>query len=223
MPASYIPAKDADYADWLDNFATLIAAAPTDYGLVAGDGTAIDASRDAFLAAYALAVNPSTRTTPTVAAKDAARASSQALARSLAVQVQAWPSITPELLGDLGLTVRDLTPTPIPAPTTTPLLSVVGGTNLAQTVRYSDELTPAARKKPFGAIALQLYRHVGTTPPAGPEDASFYGSFTKNPVLSEFDSGDAGKTCTYFGRWQTRRGLVGPWSMATSMTVAASV
>jgi len=36
-----IPSRDADLDTWLLNFKTLIAATPTNYGLVAADATAI--------------------------------------------------------------------------------------------------------------------------------------------------------------------------------------
>ena len=54
MPAlaPYIPVKDADLANWLDNFSALITASPATYGLVAGDAVAIAAQVAAWDAAY---------------------------------------------------------------------------------------------------------------------------------------------------------------------------
>jgi len=218
MP-SYIPSTDAGVLAWAENFDTLITAAPTTYGLTAPQAATFAGLFAAYDTAYTIAVNPSTRTKPAVAAKDVARYDMVANARSLAMIVQAWPSITPELLADLGLTVRDVTPTPIPTPTTVPIVSIIAGTNQAQTIRYADELTPAARKKPFGATAIELWGLVNDTPPAGPEACAFMGLHTKNPIQYAYGSGDAGKLATIYGRWVTRTGLTGPWSLPASMTV----
>lgn len=219
MSGPYIPTKDADVLSWSTNFDTLITATPTAYGLTAPQALVYAGLHAAFAASYAAAVAPSTRTIATVATKDTDKFDLLAEARLLANVVQAWPSITPTLLADLGLTVRDVTPTPIAAPTTFPILSVVAASMLAHIMRYADELTPAARKKPFGAIALELWKFVGTTIPAGPEGCSFHGDITKNPAPIAFGSGDGGKLCTYYARWTTRRGLVGPWSAAVTLTV----
>ena len=45
---TYIPAKDALFATWLENFSTLLTAAPATYGLTAPDATAVDAVNTAF-------------------------------------------------------------------------------------------------------------------------------------------------------------------------------
>ena len=42
---SYVPPKIADFALWLDNLASLVAANPTDYGLVPGDATIISGAK----------------------------------------------------------------------------------------------------------------------------------------------------------------------------------
>ena len=46
-------------------------------------------------------------------------------------------------------------------------------------------------------------------------------SFTRSPIGIALDPADRGKCATYFGRWVTAKGLVGPWSPGTSMTIAA--
>ncbi|MGP1681402.1 MAG: hypothetical protein ACTS8S_03630 [Giesbergeria sp.] len=220
---TYIPATDGGLEAWALNFDTLITAAPTTYGLTAPQAATYAGLYSAWNAAYIAATTPSTRTKPAVAAKDSARLALVDYSRELGMIVQAWPSITPTLLGDLGLTVRDTTPTPIPAPTTVPLVSILAGTNLALTVRYADELTPSARKKPFGATAIELWAKVDDVPPVSPADTSFLGLYTRNPIALAFGGGDGGKLCTIYGRWVTRRGLVGPWSLPASMTVPSGV
>ena len=217
----YIPAKDLDADSWFQNFNAQITANPTTYGLVAGDATAFDPLADAFSNALTVALTPSTRTKVTVAAKDSARAAVTAAARQLAAKVQAYPSITPTLLADLGLTVRDVGPTPISAPATQPILGIQSIGTASAVLRFVDELTPDSRRKPAGVIAMQLFMKTGPTPPTGPDDAEFVGPATKNPHLLDFSGITAGTNVWLVGRWQTRTGLTGPMSSAIQTTVAA--
>lgn len=215
----YIPPKDADFASWMENFSDLITANPSLYGLVAADAVTIAGVNATYQSAYTTAVNPATRTGPSVAAKDAAKAAALNVARPYSIQIRNNAGVTNQDKLDLGLTVPDLTPTPIPAPSTSPLLDIVAATPLQHTLRYADQNTPDSRAKPFGATALLLYRSIGVAAAVDPDQADFVGVFTKVPVASNFASGDVGKIATYFGRWATRTGLVGPWSNPVSMGI----
>lgn len=217
----YIPQQDEALRSWANNFAALITAAPATYGLTAPDAVTIQAVADAYDAALTIAVNPSTRTAPTVAAKDSARAALLDTCRPYAQNVRANLGVTNEDKLALGLNLIVTTRTPIPAPDSNPLLSVIGATQGVHTIRFADANTPDSRSKPFGAIALQLFINVGVAPVTDPDTAVFYASVTRQPFGVQFTSGDNGKVATYFGRWITRTGLVGPWSPPVSFGIVA--
>jgi hypothetical protein len=219
MATPYIPPKDADLANWADNFRDLIVASPTTYGLVAGDGTAIGNVVTPFLAAYTIAINPTTRTAVTVAAKDTAKFAMLSVLRSYAQIVSANPAVDPSDKIALGLNLHGTPPSPIPPPSTFPLLNVLAATPLLHTVRYADELTPDRRTRPFGAVGMELRRTIAVAPAVDPDAALFYALVTRQPVPVSFDSGDAGKICTYFGRWLNRKGQPGPWSAAAAFGI----
>jgi hypothetical protein len=127
----------------------------------------------------------------------------------------------------LGLNLPNNSPSPIGAPTTFPLLSIVSAGPGTHELRYADNTTPAIRKKPAGAIGLQLFCGVATSAIVDPADCSLKDVLTTQPYLSTFDVADRGKIATYFARWVTRgrqaggsAQLVGPWSSAVSMTIA---
>lgn len=200
---NYIPPREADFVTWITNFDALILATPTAYGLSSADAAALDTLTQLYLAAYALALGGSTRGPANIAAKDAARANVTTRARQLATVIQANPAITDEQKTGLGITVRKTNKTPIPAPTTSPLLTFVAATPLQATLRYADQLTPASRALPFGAIALALRVVV-----AAGSTQNLH--ITKNPVGVNFITGDAGKIATYTANWITRTGLLGP-------------
>jgi len=220
--APYIPETDPAFRDWLLNFSTLISADPNKYGLEAADATVIAAQYTAFNDAYTAVQMPSTRTPSAVAQKDAQRASAVGTVRVYAQMIKANGGVNNQDKVDLGIHVNDPTPTPIPAPTSTPIISIVGATSGQHELRYADENTPASRRKPDGVIQMQLNMAVGASPATNPEDAEFVALHTRQPVRVQLDPGSVGQTATYFARWVTRTGKVGPWSLPVSMTIAFS-
>src|SRR4051812_37047778 len=62
MPGSWIPESDGPLDVFVTNFSVLITAAPTSYGVVSADATAIASAVASWHAAFLLAVNPTTRT-----------------------------------------------------------------------------------------------------------------------------------------------------------------
>jgi hypothetical protein len=216
----YIPETDPAFRDWLMNFSTLISADPNKYGLDAADATVIANQYTAFNDAYTLVQMPSTRTPSAVAQKDALRASATGTVRVYAQMIKANGGVDNQDKVDLGIHVNDPTPTPIPTPTSAPIIAIVGATSGQHELRYADENTPASRRKPDGVIQMQLNMTVGTSPATNPDESSFVGLYTKQPVRVELNPIDAGKTASYFARWVTRTGLFGPWSLPQSMTIA---
>lgn len=61
----------------------------------------------------------------------------------------------------LGITVRDTTPTPAPAPTTRPVVTVDSGQRLLQVIHFSDEVSPTRKAKPKGAMGAEVWVKVG--------------------------------------------------------------
>ena len=224
MYPTYIPGPDGAFATWLQNFSTLLTAAPTDYGLTAPNAVTVATENTAFQAAYTSASDPSTRTSATVAAKDAARVSAEAVVRPFAVLISLNAGVTDEAKVDIGVTVRTTVPTPIPPPLTSAALALVAGAPLAHTLRYFDTSTPTTKAKPFGAVALQVVRSVGVAPAVDPSVCPFLDLWTKSPNVSGFSAGDQGKVATYFCRWVTRGGpggasQYGPWSAPLSLII----
>lgn len=221
MAAPYIPPKDADLANWSQNFADLIDAAPSTYGLQPSDAATIVAANNAWQAAYALAVNPTTRTTVTVADKNTQKIAAVIIFRTYAAQIRLNPGVSnPDKLA-LGLNLPNNSPSPIPPPPTFPILGIASAGPGQHEIRYADSASPSARKKAANALQMQLVRGVAVAAIADPALCSFLANVTKQPYQSVFtDPADAGKVATYFARWSTRNGELGPWSAGVSMTVA---
>lgn len=219
MTTPYIPSTDSGFLAWSENFDTLITATPTAYGLTAPQAAAYAALHATYAAAYAAATNPITRTPVTIAAKDTAKAAAIAMARELAQIVKADPDTTDEQLTELGITVDKFPPTPVPTPSTFPLLDFLRATPGEHQLQYRDSETPTTKRKPDGAVAMEVWREIGTAVAPTPADASFFGDVTKSPFVIDYTEADRGKISTIFARWKTRTGKVGPWSDGVSFEI----
>ena len=224
MAQDYIPAANAQCADWMDNFSSRVTATPTAFGLTAPIAVIIASLVDPFLAALAISTAPATRTSVTTAATLAAKTACLAGVRPYAQQVKANPVVTDDQRVELGLTVDSFPPTPIPAPTTFPVLVFKSASHLLQTFGYYDTATPTTKAKPPGVVALEIVRSIGLVPATDPTQCVAIGSFNKSPLSITFGAGDVGKIATFFGRWRTQSGpggvaQYGPWSTATTINI----
>jgi hypothetical protein len=216
----YIPPKDADYDGWLTNFSALITTAPGTYGVTSGDATAIAAAQAAWHSAYLLVTSPSTKTATTVAAKDTQRVSSLAAVRPYAQQISLNPGVLTSNKIALGVNPRTSTPLPITTPTTTPNLTLQSSFPQNLILRYRDSMaSPSVKAKPYGVLAAQIFGLVSSTPVTDPTLLTFLGPQTKSPWTQAFASGSSGKTVYLAARWQTRTGLVGPFSPIISAVI----
>lgn len=224
MQAPYLPTKDAEFDAWFANFSALITALPATYGLVAGDATIIAASFAAWNAAYLLATNPPTRTSPAIAAKDAQRILSESVIRPYATGISRNPAVTNDDKTAVGVNLPNAARTPVPPPVTAPALTLVSLIHFLATLAYRDTSTPTTKAKPTGATGLELWIALGTAPAADPSTAKPYGVITKSPTAIGFTAPDVGKYATFFGRWVTRSGpggqaQNGPWSAPLTIVV----
>jgi len=223
MPAlpPYIPAKNANMIAWLANFSTLLTASPSTYGLASGDATAVAAINTSMTAAYALITSPSTKTAATVSAFNTLKAADLPTIRLYAQQISLNPGVTSANKTAIGVNPRTSVPTPITAPTTSPVLTVQSTSTAGSIIRYRDATaSPSVKAKPYGVTSIALYALASATPITDPTALTFQGNFTKAPLTLSLGSADAGKTVYFAARWVTRKGLTGPWSSIVSYVVA---
>lgn len=221
MADPYIPAEDADALAWMTAFSGGISANPALFMLTAADAAAISAPVAAFNAAWFAANDPETKTKAQVNIKNQTRNSAESICRQYAIGIKNNAAILDSDKINIGVRPINESREPIFCPQTSPLINVVGATPGAQTLRYADSSTPDSPAKPFGVTELQLFRGVGTTSDLPLAQCQFYGKFSRNPIDVMFDEADDGKIATYYGRWATARGGVGPWSVPISFRIAA--
>lgn len=221
MGDSYIPAQDGLALTYMQNFATVLSNDPAKYFYSVADALNLMNLVDDFAAKYAIASSPETRTPVNVIAKDASRNVAEQLCRQFAMLIKVNAGISDEDKVAIGVRPVNTSREPINAPASSPLLNVIGATPGSHTVRYSDTSTPDSAAKPFGAAQIQIFVAIADEPVTLESVSRFYGAFTKNPIGVAFDEEDDGKVATYFARWASRRGDVGPWSLPVAMRIAA--
>lgn len=221
MPSNYLPQPLALFQLFVLNFATLITAAPATYGLVTGDATTIQTSVDAFDAAYTLSTTPATRTKVTVQATVDARNATVQVVRSYGRLILANAGVADADKVSLGLHLRDVVNTPVPAPSTAPVINVIGASPGVLTCTSRDAMSaPKVKAKPFGATQLMLYVAFGTVAPVTPAATPFRGAFTKTPFALDTTAGTPGQTAYIYGRWTNQKGELGPWSALATHIIA---
>jgi hypothetical protein len=218
--ADYIPGPDASFQAWQSNFVTYANANLAALGLVAADMTPITAAQSPWVngfTAHIAAVNAAKAAKQT---KDEARAAYVAAIRPLVRRLQASNVVSDAEKASLGITVAQ-TPGPIGPPTTAPICSIECGMRLQQTLRFVDSATPTRKAKPAGALGVEIWNKVGTTPPTGESDLRFVAVDTNAPYVMNFDSADGGKTNYVWMRWVSPTGERGPWGEQAQATIAA--
>jgi hypothetical protein len=218
MGQNFYHGKDADIVAGSANFAALISAGPTTYGLVAAQSTAFGLLNTALQDAYTTAITPETRTPVAIAAKNIALKNVRESAKHLANQIAGTASVTNAQLVSLGLLPRTI-PTPRPVPSTPPVLEVVSCSGRLVKVRIHDA-TSESRGKPFGAIGANIYSYVGASAPAEPSAYHFEGMGTR-PVTDIIfpNSVASGATVWLSAQWVSARGQLSVGSTPISFTL----
>lgn len=217
--ADYIPAKDLEFDAWGRNFSTLITADPPRFQLGIPDAQIIQDAYDDFKAALDLAVDPTTKTLVTIAAKNGLKVTATEIFRAYAQQIKANLGVVQEDKVALGLNPNVGPGGSIPAPSTHPILAITGAGPGTHTIEFADETTPAKRAKPPGASHMELYVMIATVTAESPTPCGFRGTYTKSPIMVDLSPDDIGKRATYFGRWANKKGEVGPYSVGVSLPV----
>jgi hypothetical protein len=206
---SYFPSKDALLVAWANNFASILTAEFAAYGCTAPQAAAFQALADDLASSYATAIEPSTRTKGTVAAKNAAKEAMKISARNLALIIYAQ-NLSDEQIIDIGLTVKDGSATPINPPEAAPMAEIISimGRLVRGRVHSADSET---RGKPAGVAAAWLYSYIGAAPPADIAAWKFEGSATRTSWEIEFPASvAAGSQFWLCAQWISPRNQPGP-------------
>src|SRR5688572_1312662 len=181
MGKSWLPLKDQDLRAFCEAFLATITPVPTTYGLAASDVTLLDGQVTDYSDKLAAAVEPSTRTRVSVAAKQMSRRTLMATMRNLYKKVIA-ANLADDKLEALGLPLRDVQPTPIPAPAMKPTINIVSRDENTVRVKFTDPTDPNRRGRPPGVDGVAIFSFIGDEAPTTEAGWKFEGNTTRMKI-----------------------------------------
>ncbi len=222
MAADYIPGADGEFDAWQQNFVTYASANAAALGLdPMVDIPPLTSAQTTWGTDYPAHATAQAAAESARQAKDTARQAFERVIRPLVQRLQASADVDDTERAALGITVRDTTPTPAPAPTTRPVVTVDSGQRLLQVIHFSDELSPTRKAKPKGAMGAEVWVKVGDPAPVDESELTFLALDTRTPYTAKYVGADANKVAHYMLRWVNTRGQKGPWSETASATIGA--
>ncbi len=227
----YMPRPDGNFSAWAQHYYDAVEKWWSVNGFDESELKPLKDAVSAWVAAYAAHVKAQAAAEGARQAKDAARAALEKEVRPVTNFVQGYPKTTNADRAEMGITVRDTSPSPAPTPSSRPLALVESGQRLTHQLRLVDESTPTRRAKPAGVLGAEVWVKLvappaaespaPTDPARDPSSFTFLTMTTKPSFRAEFKAGEGGKTAVYMARWVNTRGEKGPWSEITTATVAA--
>jgi hypothetical protein len=210
--SDYIPRKDADYLQWMNNFIANLAGLIDKSGFPQERYDQLASLHNEFAQRLAEAGNAATRTVITIREKNEARAALSKEVRQAVKEFLAHNSaISDSDRGLLGVTVYKASRTPAPVASTYPDFDVDSSVIRRLSIRFYDSGS-RAKAKPAGQHGVEIRWSVLDAPPAS-IDALTRSSFdTRTPFTLSFDENQRGKSVYFCLCWENTRGEKGPWS-----------
>jgi len=220
----YMPRPDGDFAAWANHYYEAVKKFYDAQGFDPTDLKPLETALETWNKDYPAHVAAQQRAEGARQAKDAARAALEKEVRPVTNFVQGYPKTTNADRAEMGITVRDTSPTRALAPSSRPLALVESGQRLTHQLRLVDESTPTRRARPAGVLGAEVWVKLvdaDSPAPTDPAALTFLTMTTRPSFRAEFKAGEGGKTAVYMARWVNTRGEKGPWSEVTTATVAA--
>jgi hypothetical protein len=193
-----VPTRDKLLVPFSTNFNARISTAPATYLLSPAQATQYTSLHDPYIAAAAAASAPGQKSRSLVAARNSLKQSLLPYARELYAFIQANTGVADSAKTDVGVVIRKKEPTPLPAPSAAPSLTVKSVYGRQFTLKIKDA-SGTRRGRPPATTGAQLFSFVGETPPAGGAAGWISeGTVTRNTVVVAMPSTLAPGTRVWF-------------------------
>ena len=108
---------------------------------------------------------------------------------------------------------------PVPPSATTPIATVDTSQRLKHTISWAESTTPDNKRRPRGAMGVEIWRKIDGAPPVDVSECTFVAIDSASPHTVDYSGADAGKMVHYMLRWKMRDGA----TLAFGETVSATV
>jgi hypothetical protein len=241
MP-DFLPRQELELLNWSRNFDQQINADPEAFGLSPLEAAEFRVVHEAFAAALMRAIDPATRTTSAVIAKNDARDAMKLRARKLANRIRGTSAVSAKLRVDVGVRPRkqrvrrvappDQPPSVVLAPLDLrkPRLERTGVDAPQNGLEYSADSTvtvklfnaPASGStaRADGAFGATIFTFVGEDPPPRLTEWTFHGQTTRTAFNIDFGQAAPGSRVWVTARWFSHRGEPSAFSRPVGKRIA---
>ncbi len=200
---------------------TLVVANATDWGVLPAAVTNIVGIQATFTPLYALSTGKTTKSVGNTTNRDAYVTDFfyPALETLYTKYLINNTSISAADKLAMGIHEPNTSRTPIPDPTTSPIMKVAGnGEDLLLVVTMRNAVTHRIGK-PAGVGFCEIWYTVDTPIPVEVTDTNLKTNISKSGGTMTFLGAQQGKKMYYFARWVTKNGHFGPWTGLLSATI----
>lgn len=216
-----IPAGPTARYDFERNAITMGTANATAWGIPATKITNLASLRTTYELKYAVASNKSTQSPSATAARDAAWDALEVslidlydhnLVNNAAISAADKDALHIHILGNNSTA-------PAPAPSTTPIITLVSEEISVLHVVYADSSAPNTHYKPANVAFCELVYKVGNTPPASITECTERYNIARSHEGIVFTPDQRGKNIYAYARWVNKNGKFGPWTSLVSALI----
>ncbi len=208
------PRRDAAWVPFSRNFAARLVAEPETYNISQAAADSYAELAQQYAEKFAVADNPSTRTSPALAARDEVLVPLERATKTWARFFKGQNSISNEKLIELGLRARQ--PRQRHGPYEfAPSVSVVSVTGNTVRVRFRDLQSPSRRGKPPHQRSIRVLVRVGGETNEGTAGMTYFRTISKPVANLEFPVDVPMGTVVWIsGQWMNSRGEGSPLALA---------
>jgi hypothetical protein len=216
--ADYIPAKDTDFLEWVENFSALCTANQGTWNLPPAEVTDLSTTATEYVGIYETAIGPNASKAD-ILLKNEKKAALKELIRDFKRRnIDPNKAVTDPDRERLRLPIHDTKPTPVPPPSTAPEFEFTYPGARRVEAHFKD-FGSQSKAKPKGVAGAVICWEIRDTPPAN-QDQLLHSAFTgRTPYRFEFKEEERGKTVYIALFWQNGKGDKGPWSEIQSAII----
>jgi hypothetical protein len=208
---SYIPSKEADFADWSANLITVSRAHAAEWSLPSAQLTELETLHNEFKA-----LHEKCRTASYTKLDMQAKNEKKTLLKKkeevfVRNNLQNNDAMTDNGRKALRIPIYDRTPTPHPAPSAIPEIEIATPLPRVLHIKFRAENAPRWGK-PAHVHGLECLWVIADTPPAKIEDLLRSAFATRSPLELSFDEDKRGRRVYFAVRWESGAAKKGPWS-----------
>ena len=207
----YIPRRYLELAVFVANLLNKASFSQSRLGILAADLAAYQMAVNEYLAANTAASGPDASSADLQNRKALAKAVVAATREFVNFNLRYNHAMTDSDRTEMGLTIPDRTPTPVPVPTTFPVFKADTSKTIRIVLNIHDSQSEK-RGKPNGVHGCEIRWAILDNPPTGIEDLVHSAFTTKASYTFDFDLPQQGKRLYFCGHWENTKGEKGPWS-----------